>query len=163
MVFPLPVVPPPAGPLAVGDDGGARSVEPRAEPAAAGEPVPPEALPAVRILGWLVVRSQQWVWADTLPAAGAPGVPAWFGDCGCMLLRGIGAPVDSPVGFLVVCASAAIIPPHNRTAANVSLLFIDEPFWVSSPTANVVLAETVPLAPIVEGSVRCRTLEPAGD
>ena len=44
MVLPLPVVVPcPAGPLAVGDEGLARSVEPRAEPAATGEPVPPEA------------------------------------------------------------------------------------------------------------------------
>jgi hypothetical protein len=46
MVLPLPVVPWPAGPLALGVEGSARSVEPRAEPAATGEPVPPEA-PAV--------------------------------------------------------------------------------------------------------------------
>jgi hypothetical protein len=49
MVLPLPVVPPPAGPLAVGLDGLARSVEPRGEPAAAGEPVPPEGPPATFI------------------------------------------------------------------------------------------------------------------
>jgi hypothetical protein len=46
MVLPLPVVPWPAGPLAVGVEGSARSVEPRAEPAATGEPVPPD-VPAV--------------------------------------------------------------------------------------------------------------------
>ena len=66
MVLPLPVVPLPDGPLADGDDGLARSVEPRAEPAAAGEPVPPEA-PALFMRGWLVARSQQCVCAVTLP------------------------------------------------------------------------------------------------
>jgi hypothetical protein len=53
------------------------------------------------------------------------GAPAWFGDCGWTLLRGMVGPVDSPVGFLADCASADKIPPHIKTAANISLLFIE--------------------------------------